>query len=89
MIFSIAAVAFVVFIAVYIFLAAAVLHHLYHYAMPGWTAVRFVVPVFFLLSSIFFAFAAYFFFTAPWGQFEASTNYESIANLLINEFDYS
>lgn len=66
MVFFVATGFFIAFIAVYGFLTAAVFHHLYHYTMPGWTAVRFIVPLFFFLSAIFFAFATYFFFTAPW-----------------------
>ncbi|MDO8560911.1 MAG: hypothetical protein Q7R91_01710 [bacterium] len=64
--FLIAAGVFMAFAGVYAFLTAAVIHHLYHYTMAGWTAVRFVVPIFFFLSAIFFAFATYFFLHFPW-----------------------
>ena len=67
--FAIAGTVFVAFILVYAFLAGSVLYHLRQYTLPGWNAARIIVPIFFILSAIFLAFATYFFFTVPWEKF--------------------
>ncbi|MFY9461931.1 MAG: hypothetical protein WAP51_01880 [Candidatus Sungiibacteriota bacterium] len=67
--FAIAGTIFAVFVLVYAFLVASVLYHLRQYTLPGWTATRIVVPIFFIISTIFLAFATYFFFTTSWEQF--------------------
>ncbi len=59
---------FVFFALGYILLTAAVFYHLYQYTLPGWSAVKVVMPAFLLLSAILFILAAYFFLITPWNQ---------------------
>ncbi|OGZ93752.1 MAG: hypothetical protein A3A28_00690 [Candidatus Sungbacteria bacterium RIFCSPLOWO2_01_FULL_47_32] len=56
---------FIVFSSIWGFFASAALYHLKKYAMPGWTAPRLVVPLFFSLSLLFFLLSLYFLFTMP------------------------
>ncbi|MBI2639693.1 MAG: hypothetical protein HYW90_02255 [Candidatus Sungbacteria bacterium] len=58
---------FSLFALVYALIAGAVLYHLWHYTLPGWTAARFVVPTFLVISTFFFILAAYFLFSTSAG----------------------
>lgn len=60
---------FLLFIIVYFSVSAAVVYHLYHYTLPGWSAARVVLPSFFIISALLFGLAAYFFLTIPLGLF--------------------
>lgn len=56
---------FIIFIGLWIFFTAAVIFHLRKYTLPGWSAPKLVLPIFFVLSAILFLFALYFFFRIP------------------------
>lgn len=66
--FAIAGIIFIIFAIAYAFLTAAVFYHLHQFTLPGWNVPKIVVPIFILLSVIFFSLAAYFFFVTPWNQ---------------------
>lgn len=58
---------FLVFIVVWFFFTGAVIFHLRKYTLPGWSAPKLVLPIFFTLSAILFLFAVYFFFHISFG----------------------
>ncbi len=48
---------FLAFIAADIFFSAAVIYHLLHYTLPGWTAPKIVIPVYLILALTFLGLA--------------------------------
>ena len=48
---------FFAFLAADIFFSAAVIYHLLHYTLPGWTAPKIVLPVYATLALIFLGLA--------------------------------
>lgn len=51
---------FVAFVAVDLFLAAAVIYHLRQYTLPGWNAAKVVIPTYIVLSLMFLAAAGFY-----------------------------
>ncbi len=48
---------FFAFIAADVFLSAAVIYHLLHYTLPGWTAPKIVIPAYLVLTLVFLGLA--------------------------------
>ena len=56
---------FILFVAADAFIAGAVIWHLRTYTLPGWNAAKIAIPLYLLLSAVFFGFALYFFIQIP------------------------
>jgi len=60
--FYIFLIIFVIFTAIWGFFATSTIYHLKQYSLPGWSAYKIAMPVFFIISAAFFGFAVYFLF---------------------------
>lgn len=60
---------FLIFSGGWLFFALSVIYHLRQYSLPGWTAPRFVVPVFVGVAVLLFSTALYFLFSIPYSAF--------------------
>lgn len=65
MLFATLLAVFILVIALDVFFSAAIIYHLRHFTLPGWTAARIAVPVYLALAAIFFGLALYSFLTIP------------------------
>lgn len=57
--FAVLLIIFVAAVAADAFLSAAVVYHLWKYTLPGWTAVKIIVPAYLALALLFFGLALY------------------------------
>lgn len=55
--FSVLLVFFSAFVAADVFFSAAVIYHLLHYTLPGWTAPKIVIPIYGALALVFLGLA--------------------------------
>jgi hypothetical protein len=63
--FTIAAIAYLVFLGAYVLFSAAILYHLRQYTLPDQTASRTAISTYVILSVLFFGIAAFYLFQIP------------------------
>ena len=56
---------FLLFVVIDAFFSAAVIYHLWHYALPGWSAPKIVIPTYLGLTLVFLGFALVAFLHIP------------------------
>lgn len=56
---------FILFVVIDAFFSAAVMYHLWHYTLPGWSAPKVVVPTYVALTVVFLGFALVAFLHIP------------------------